>query len=210
MTTKTYDGQTARFLASVATCMPPLHADVMQGWIDNPLILKNALSGLNQSIAGARNLLDPVTTVEVAGIVSFIVKEKFRERKTTDGVKVAWVGSNFENNFLGKIEKDITPTTLRIQKLKKDSSDALIIAELGDTHETTFAHFWELLKKQGSGQEGPFLVGGYMNIAYIRDKNKVLWAVNAKWDSYAVGWSVEALSVVGPIRWYAGVQIVSR
>ena len=47
MTTKTYDGQTARFLASVATCMPSLTSDVMQGWIDNPRGLRKVLCGLN-------------------------------------------------------------------------------------------------------------------------------------------------------------------
>lgn len=49
MTTKTYDGQTARFIASVATCIPPLSGDVMQGWIDNPQALKKVLGGLNPS-----------------------------------------------------------------------------------------------------------------------------------------------------------------
>lgn len=47
MTTKTFDGQTAKFLATVATCMPPLSGDVMQGWIDNPSALKGFLGGLN-------------------------------------------------------------------------------------------------------------------------------------------------------------------
>lgn len=50
MTTKTYDGQTARLIASVATCMPPLSGEVMQGWIDNPQALKNFLGGLNPSV----------------------------------------------------------------------------------------------------------------------------------------------------------------
>jgi hypothetical protein len=45
MTTKTFDGQTARFLAAVATCMPSLQGDVMQGWIDNPNALKKVLAG---------------------------------------------------------------------------------------------------------------------------------------------------------------------
>ncbi len=49
MTTKTYDGQTARFIASVATCMPALSGEVMQGWIDNPQALKKFLRGLSPS-----------------------------------------------------------------------------------------------------------------------------------------------------------------
>ena len=44
MTTNTFNSQTARVLAAVATCMPPLQGDVMQGWIDNPNALKKALA----------------------------------------------------------------------------------------------------------------------------------------------------------------------
>ncbi len=45
MMAKTFDSQTARFLAAVATCMPSLQGDVMQGWIDNPNALKKTLAG---------------------------------------------------------------------------------------------------------------------------------------------------------------------
>jgi hypothetical protein len=47
MRAKTYDGQTARFLASVATCMPPLSSDVMQGYIDDLPSLKLKLASLS-------------------------------------------------------------------------------------------------------------------------------------------------------------------
>jgi hypothetical protein len=49
MTTKTLDQQTARFIASMATCLPSLSSEIMQGWIDNPQGLKKYLSGLNPS-----------------------------------------------------------------------------------------------------------------------------------------------------------------
>lgn len=53
---KIYDEQKARFLSSVATCMPPLSGDVMNGWSDNPKALKKYLSGLspNPMVAGNR------------------------------------------------------------------------------------------------------------------------------------------------------------
>lgn len=35
-TAKTYDRQTATFLAVVGQNMPELSGDVMQGWIENP------------------------------------------------------------------------------------------------------------------------------------------------------------------------------
>jgi len=43
MTAKTYDRQTATFLAVVAQNMPEISGDVMQRWIENPRALQNAL-----------------------------------------------------------------------------------------------------------------------------------------------------------------------
>jgi|GEM_PF-757151 len=155
-------------------------------------------------------LLKSITTIEVASIASFIANKKFREGKTTDGVKIAWLGSNVKENFLGKTEADVARAILRIQKLKENSLDTPILTELGDTAETALAQLWELLKKQGSGKKGKLLVDGWANIAYIRDKNNVLWAVHAFWNSDHVGWVVEASSVGNPIRWSTDVQFVSR
>ncbi|MCC7004621.1 hypothetical protein IT397_01765 [Candidatus Nomurabacteria bacterium] len=44
MSAKTYCNQTARFLAAVTTCMPPIPSEIMQGWIENPKSLRNALA----------------------------------------------------------------------------------------------------------------------------------------------------------------------
>ena len=38
-----YNTQTARFLAAIATCMPEISSDVMQGWIESPKALQKAL-----------------------------------------------------------------------------------------------------------------------------------------------------------------------
>lgn len=42
-TAKTYDRQTATFLAVVGQNMPEISADAMQGWIENPRALQNTL-----------------------------------------------------------------------------------------------------------------------------------------------------------------------
>lgn len=44
MTAKTYDRQTAKFLAVVGENMPELSGDVMQGWIQNPKAVQKVLS----------------------------------------------------------------------------------------------------------------------------------------------------------------------
>ena len=43
MSANTYHSQTAKFLATVATCMPEMSSDVMQGWIQNPKALRRVL-----------------------------------------------------------------------------------------------------------------------------------------------------------------------
>lgn len=46
MIQKTYDPQTAKFIAVVVENMPRMSADVMQRWIENPLALKKVLADL--------------------------------------------------------------------------------------------------------------------------------------------------------------------
>jgi len=43
MEAKTYDRQTAKFLAVIGENMPELSGDVMQGWIENPKSVQKVL-----------------------------------------------------------------------------------------------------------------------------------------------------------------------
>ncbi|MDD3531354.1 MAG: hypothetical protein PHV99_02070 [Candidatus Pacebacteria bacterium] len=163
----------------------------------------------NRVVETAKKILSLVTTVKVSAVDRFIVAEKFRIGET-DGVKIGWVGQNFKDIFLGKTEEDVPEATLRIHQLEQASLDAPITGELGDTAKTFLANLWELLRRQGHGQEGKLLVNGYANIFYIRDANNGLWAVNASWHADNGYWDVEADSVTDPNGWRAGSQVVSR
>ncbi|MBI4992088.1 MAG: hypothetical protein HZB99_02615 [Candidatus Harrisonbacteria bacterium] len=127
---------------------------------------------------------------------------------TNKKVKIAYLGDNFRQHFLAKVEEPQAETELRISKLKKASPEAPILAELGDKAETTLASIWELLKKQPKGESGKLLTNGYANIFYVRDAKGVLWAVSVRWRS--AGWSVDAISVENPYVWYDGFQVFSR
>lgn len=122
-------------------------------------------------------------------------------------VKISYLGDNFKDNFLGKIEEPFAGSMLRYGKLKKGSVDRPIIAELGGEAkvETTLAEMFSLMEK---GEEGGLLTNGYANIFYIRDKKGVLWAVRCHGDG--VGWFVRAFSVDDPLEWRAGGQVFSR
>jgi hypothetical protein len=186
---------------------------------------RSGSSGMQESVANIFKHADCVTaistTAERDNILAliggasieveptFVAKEKFKTRKTPDGVKLYYVGDTFSEHFLGQTENGLASTALKFHTLTKDSLDAPIIAELGEAHETKLAHLWKLLVNQGQGQEGPLLTNGYANIFYVRGKDDVLWAVDASWFD-GIGWGVEADSVGRPDGWSDGRRVVSR
>lgn len=151
-------------------------------------------------------LLDFVEIVEIPSTGKFAVDDHFT--KDSKEVKIAWIGDNFRNNFSSKVEEAQAETTLRVSKLKKNSLDMPIIAELGSRTETTLANIWQMLKKQANGEFGKLLVNGCANIFYVRDAKAVLWAVGVDWCGD--GWYVFARSVTLPGEWHEGRQVFSR
>ena len=156
------------------------------------------------STANAAAPMDFVENVEVVGAKAFVVAEKFREGETTDGVSIHQLGNFFKSRFLSKTEMNVAKTTLRFYKLKRDSSDLIIRAQLGDTAEINLANFWELLKKQKTSRV----------VAYIRDTKGVFWTMYGYWDTTFDGWYVEALpppvKVEDSHKWPAGYLIGSH
>ncbi len=146
--------------------------------------------------------LSYVTSVQVAGTKKFIAADAFGANNPA-GIKF-FLGDNFKKYFLGKIEENVESVTLNVYHE--------FMAELGaEKRVIKLAHFYELIKAQASGQEGPLLVNGYATIAYgINDENASLWPVNAFWRSFFREWCVGAFSVESPDGWPAGRRVLSR
>lgn len=166
------------------------------------------------------SILEPLKVVaELSKVDCFCAKDAFaitpdQDRKTAELV-IGYLGSNFENVFLGddcKIEENISEATIKVFKLNKDSVDRPIIAELGgeEVVETTLAHIYELMRRQGRGQEGILLVNGYANIFYVRDAKGILWAVYCNWVFVSDYWVVYARSVADSDGWCAGRRVLAR
>ncbi|MBI4947939.1 hypothetical protein HY844_00020 [Candidatus Berkelbacteria bacterium] len=161
-------------------------------------------------------LLEPVTTVSVGRIEAFSAREMMSEG-TRYGVKIYKTWDNFKKHFLnlnrtGKNELEVPAQKLRVHKLRKNSKDGPIFAELGGETvvETNLATMYELMKKQGIGQgNGPLLVDGKANIFYIKDDNGILLAVCCLWIAN-YGWYVGADAISRPDDWDAGDQVFSR
>ncbi len=153
-------------------------------------------------------VLKQVSTVTVSGSKKFVAKIAFGPNNP-DGIKF-YLGSNFENNFLGKIEENVEPTEIAVPRLEKSSRDPEIMAELGvEKKVIKLSHFYNLIKAQANGQEGTLLVNGCATIAYIEDKEGNLWAVDADWHSDDREWHLSADSVENPFEWNAGRQVLS-
>jgi hypothetical protein len=157
-------------------------------------------------------ILKYLKTVELPAVKKFLAKDKF-QIGTHDGVKIAWLGDNFKNHFLGIKGVNIPATKLQVYNLREASQDLAIIAELGGEGlvETTLAHLWAMLKQQGQGEDkdGGLLVNGYANIFYIHDVDNHLWAVRCYWDA-GDGWDVGASPITYPRDWRAGHRVFSR
>ncbi|MEK7553372.1 MAG: hypothetical protein AAB504_01645 [Patescibacteria group bacterium] len=160
----------------------------------------------------AETLLELISTVTMpARLEKFVAKNHFivdTSRKAK--VKIDYLGDNFRNNFLNKIEEAISEIEFRYQKLKKHSRDIPIINELGgdEKAETMLSVIFDLMKMQPNGENGPLITNGYANIFYARDIAGVLWAVHCRW--YGGGWGVSAHSVDSPSDWRDGSQVFSR
>src|SRR3989344_3077877 len=154
-------------------------------------------------------LLKPIGMISLPDLPAFNAGEKYR-LGMTDGMKIGYIGSNFNTHFGGKKEKNLQSVELRIHLLRQRSKDPAIIAELGGEEkvETYLATMFAMMKKQGTGQTGDLLVNGYANIFYIKDDDDTLWAVLCLWAGSS--WRVEAPSLSHPCAWPAGRQVFSR
>ena len=167
------------------------------------------LAEFNLWLKRVTSVLRRVTTVHVCDIKRFIASAAFGKDNPA-GIKF-FLGENFKNNFLGKIEENVPATELAVDVLTKPLLDAPIRAELTHQREETFlAYFYELISKQPNGEAGPLLTSGYTNVFYIRDVKNIVWAVHAYWRSGDRGWNVNADSVTDPNEWHAGSQDVSQ
>jgi hypothetical protein len=99
-TAKTYDRQTASFLAVVGQNMPEISGDVMQGWIENPKALQKALRTA---------LCPPETTAIMPREFATWKTIKIGTQKSVKDLTKALTGNGFRiSDWAGDILKKIT------------------------------------------------------------------------------------------------------
>jgi len=144
-------------------------------------------------------------------------------------ISIAYISPNVRNWFGGKVEPAFAGSTLHRAKLARRSVDGPIITEIGGPLKarTTWTEILACLRKQKRGGKGSLLTNGWANIFYVEDEIRlpedeqvayeneagekvVLRAVDADWSAGGGGWSLYALSVLGPGEWGGGDQFLFR
>lgn len=221
MSAKTFDSQTAKFLAVVGENMPNISDVHMQRWIEHPKDLQHVLrEALLPSetceLAPAPQpepLIIPVgTTVVSPTTVPFAAKDHFVvNTKPSAPVRIAslWGDTAW---FTEKVEYPFRGSTLKYGKLSRWSVDGPMIAELGgeEQAETTLTELFALMSAQPNGKSGPLLTDGRVNIFYIKDATGSLSAVHVRWHAIDGGWHVNASSVTYPCEWHDGSRVFFR
>jgi len=171
-------------------------------------------------IALACDAITKRTKSAVTALLAFVgsivlpATEKFvAEKNFTRGAgNIGWLGDNFKNWFLGKVEEPAAEAELRYLTLTRASVDTPIISELGGEEkcEVALAHVFALIERQKTGNPGELLTSGYANIFYVRDVNATLRAVSARWRAGRGYWGVGASPVGYPGVWGADYRVFSR
>lgn len=109
-------------------------------------------------------------------------------------------------------EENVPVGELAVHTLLQDTCDPEIMVALGlqSRRFVKMGHFYQVIEVQGQGQaDGPLLVNGRANIAYILDDRGAPWAVSARWIPGCDGWYVFVSSVASLGRWFADLQVFS-
>ncbi|MFA4999001.1 MAG: hypothetical protein WC514_03200 [Candidatus Paceibacterota bacterium] len=96
MVAKTYDRQTAKFLAVVGENMPELSGDVMQGWIQNPKAVQKALSKAFCPPEATTSRFNIWKTIKLG--TGLKTADDFRKSLKDNGFNIG----DWANNILGK------------------------------------------------------------------------------------------------------------
>ncbi len=156
-------------------------------------------------------LLKNLGTVAIpATVENFVAKDKFIVNTDKNApVEISFIGHNFSEWFLGKIEKPKAETVLRYSKLVESSTNGLILAELGgkEKAETALIEIYALMEKQRNKKDGILRTHGSANIFYVRDIDNTLRIVRVFW--VGAGWDVSAYSLGYPNAWFDGDYVFS-
>lgn len=151
-TAKTYDRQTAKFIAVVAENMPELSGDVMQGWIQNPKAVQKLLAGFAPS----------ETTVAAPREFATWKTVKIGTHKNVKDLSKALTSNNFR---IGDWAADILKRTPLAETETEIELVLVSVADLGFKKATRRDAIYDRAKELGLGLV-PAEVGPQLRLDY--------------------------------------------
>ena len=156
-------------------------------------------------------LLTLVKEIEQPAIAPFSPSDNFKvtPRKDRKNAKVVigYVDPDLVALFdsIG-VEPARGAETVQTHRLDTSSKFVPILAELSDKAKTTLGRAFQMMEKQGHGEEGNLLVNGWGNFFFIEGTD---WVFGCYWSSVSGGWLVSAFPVSFSNSWSAGSRFVS-
>lgn len=157
-------------------------------------------------------LFEFVASFTVPGRKQFAAKEHYTiDTAETARVRISYLGDNLREHLWSKVEHDIAPADLKLQKLRRPQTDLPknpeqpgTIFGLGgfDKADVGLYGFFETLAHKQAVGDRTWTVG------FAYDDNGVLWTLRARW--HGDGWYVEAHSSGYRDGWHGGHEFVSR
>ena len=158
-------------------------------------------------------LLEPIGTVAIPALAGrFRTREKFVLNygpKVKPGVRIAYLGDNFEEWFLPMVEQPTAEAVVNYSRLTRSELDRSILTSLGNRPDLAIflRQIYWLLGEQSNGEPGTLLNDGRANIFYASGLTRV---VHVRWHSGYGGWCVRAGSVTYQSGWGGGDRVFSR
>lgn len=158
-------------------------------------------------------LLVPVGTITIPALAGrFSAREKFALNYglgAKPGVRIAYLGNNFQNWFGDAVEKPVVEVSLNYARLTRSELDGPILALFGNRPDLAvlIRQIYWLMEQQPNGESGTLLNNGRVNIFYMLGLTREVYLY---WDSGHSGWIVDAPEVTYPYRWDDGSQVFSR
>ena len=156
------------------------------------------------------SLLAYVTTVRVTAIKRFVASDAWGHVGVNrDGIRVAFLGKNFQEQFGNIVEENIPETELEVSRLQR-YADAIEIAGAIPREKRAIkaGQIYQVVRIQETCGHSGLLINGWANLflAYGADSN--LWLVCV--FRHSGGWFFDASPLGSPDRWRVGRQFFSR
>lgn len=155
-------------------------------------------------------LLKFVKEIELPPIGPFMPEEHFKItpgwKRETANLVIHDISDNLVKFICDILEPGEAEAIIRVHELSEPTVDGPILAGLDKNFQVGFNRMFQILVRQGRGQDGDLLVNNGANIFYIKGTD---WSVVCGWTSVYDAWHIYDFPVGGLNVWGASFRTFS-